>query len=285
MRRFVLTAAVCLLCAFSLRAAPEPKPKGTSDTQPVTVPFELLKSQHIAVEVKVNGKGPYWVIFDTGSPVTLLSAKVGKDTGLLKNAPQPLFAPFGPTAQVKLKSLTVGDVKAENMPAVVMDHPTVQKLGETLGKPIEGIVGFPFFARYKTTIDYKAKELTFTPSGYDPPDVMKDLTALGPLLAAMQDQGDVKVVAPAATWGMVVTKAAGDDKPGVTIKEVRPGTPAADAGLKAGDRLLTLDSRWADSVGECYQAASRVKPGTAAPVVIRRDGKEMELTVKPVPGL
>jgi hypothetical protein len=285
MKRLGIAALVGLLCAFSLQAEPESKPKVTSETSPVTVPFEVLKSQHIAVQIKVNGKGPYWVIFDTGAPATLLSTKVGKETGLLKNAPTPLFSPFGATAQVKLKSLMVGDVKAENVPALVMDHPTVQKLGEALGKPIEGIVGFPFFARYKTTIDYKARELTFTPSGYDPPDLMKDLTALGPLLSAMQDQGAMKVVAPAGQWGLVVTKEARDDKPGVTVKEVRPGTPAALAGVKAGDRLLTLDSRWADSVAECYQAASHVKPGTAVPVVILRDGKELELTVKPVPGL
>jgi S1-C subfamily serine protease len=93
------------------------------------------------------------------------------------------------------------------------------------------------------------------------------------------------VVAPAAQWGLIVTKESGDDKPGVTIKEVRPGTPAAAAGLKAGDRLLTLDSRWTDSVAECFAAASQIKAGTAVPAVIKRDGKEMEVTVKPAAGL
>ena len=33
------------------------------------VKFELLKSGHMAVDVKVNGKGPYKLIFDTGAPV------------------------------------------------------------------------------------------------------------------------------------------------------------------------------------------------------------------------
>jgi membrane-associated protease RseP (regulator of RpoE activity) len=281
MRHFVLAALAGLLCVPSLWAEPE-KPKVSSETKPVTVPFELLKSRHIAVKAKINGKGPYRLIFDTGAPVTLLSVKVGKDTGLLKNAAMPLFAPFGPTAEVKLKTLEVGDLKAENQAAIVMDHPTVQMLANALG-PIEGIVGFGFFAHYKTTIDYQAKELTFVPSDFEPPDVTGGL--MKTMMKALQDQGDVKIVAPAGQWGLVVTKEAGDNKPGVTIKEVRPDTPAAAAGLKAGDRLLTLDSRWTDSVGECYQAAGQVKPGTAVPVVIQRDGKEMEVTVKPVPGL
>ena len=37
---------------------------------------------------------------------------------------------------------------------------------------IEGIVGFPFFARYKMTVDYAAKEMTFVPNGYKATDVM-----------------------------------------------------------------------------------------------------------------
>ena len=50
----------------------------TADTtrgaaRPVSVPFELLKSGHMAVQVKVNGKGPYWLIFDTGAPTSLLN--------------------------------------------------------------------------------------------------------------------------------------------------------------------------------------------------------------------
>jgi S1-C subfamily serine protease len=55
--------------------------------------------------------------------------------------------------------------------------------------------------------------------------------------------------------------------------------------LKAGDRLLTIDGRWTDTVAETFDAASHVKPGTEVKVVILRDGKEMELTVKPGSGL
>src|SRR5262245_47470876 len=66
------------------------------ETKPVTVPFGLLKTQHMTVEVKINGKGPYRLIFDTGAPVTLINNKVAKEAGVLpKNFKQPLFAIFG----------------------------------------------------------------------------------------------------------------------------------------------------------------------------------------------
>jgi S1-C subfamily serine protease len=55
--------------------------------------------------------------------------------------------------------------------------------------------------------------------------------------------------------------------------------------VKAGDRLLTLDGRWTDSVADCYTAAGFVKAGTAVTVVVKRGGKEKELTVKPAAGL
>ena len=42
---------------------------------PIAVPFELLKTQHMVVNVKINGKGPYRLIFDTGAPVTLINNK------------------------------------------------------------------------------------------------------------------------------------------------------------------------------------------------------------------
>ena len=94
-----------------------------------------------------------------------------------------------------------------------------------------------------------------------------------------------KVLAPAAQWGMIAAKEAGDEEAGVTIKDVLAGSPAAAAGLKAGDRLLTLDGRWTDSLVDLYTAAGYVKPGATAPVVVKRDGKEMTLKVKPVAGL
>jgi S1-C subfamily serine protease len=110
------------------------------------------------------------------------------------------------------------------------------------------------------------------------------------LMAAMMGgtrgkKPEAKVLAPAAQWGMQVYKAADDEEAGVTIKEVLAETAAAEAGLKAGDRLLTLDGRWTDTVADCYTAAGHVKLGTAVKVTIRRAAKELVLTVKPRAGL
>jgi C-terminal processing protease CtpA/Prc len=163
-----------------------------------------------------------------------------------------------------------------------MDHPTVEIMSKYFG-PIEGIVGFPFFARYKTTIDYQAKTLTFVPTGYQPPDTLKAMVAT--VMALAGDQPAKKVLAPAGSWGMILRKPASDEDAGVLVDEVMPGTPAAVAGLRTGDRLLSVDGRWTDTVADAYRAAGYVKPGTRATLVIKRGEQEIKFNVTPQAGI
>jgi hypothetical protein len=249
------------------------------EPEPVKVPFELLKTQHMVVQVKVNGKGPYRVIFDTGAPTTLLNNKVAKESGLIpKDFRKPFFTPFGSLGDFKIKSLQLGELKASDLPAIVMDHPTVSLISKVLG-PVEGILGFPFFARYRMTIDYQTKTMTFVPTTYKPANMMEKMMKL--VLAT----NNRKVLAPAGLWGFRVGKEPKDTQPGVDVREVVPGSVAAKAGLQAGDRLLTLGGRWTDSIVDCYQAAGHIAPGREVALLIRRDGNEKQLTVKVLSGL
>jgi hypothetical protein len=244
-----------------------------------------LISGHLAIQVKVNGKGPYRLIFDTGAPVVLLSARVGKEAGLLeRNKKAAPAAGFLMPGQVRVEKLEVGSLTAENVNAVVIDHPTIKAIAEVFG-PIDGIVGFPFFARYRTAIDYQARQLTFTPNGFEPPDVVQTLMATFTAQPRGGKEPPPRVLAPAALLGLRVEKAADDAEPGVAVAEVFPESAAAKAGAKAGDRLLTLDGRWTDSVADCYLATEAVKPGQPVEFLLRRGDKEVKLTVTPVAGL
>src|SRR5215469_4135059 len=176
--RYLAVALLVPILALPALIAEPPavKPIEKPAVKPVVVPFELLKSGHMAVMIKVNGKGPYRVIFDTGAPVNLLNNKLAKEAGLLEDAPQSSLPFLGTIAEVKVKELQVGDEKTANQPAIVMDHPLIELMAKKLG-PLYGIVGFPFFARYKTTIDYQARTLMLIPNGYKPANVMKSLEA------------------------------------------------------------------------------------------------------------
>jgi membrane-associated protease RseP (regulator of RpoE activity) len=276
-KRILFSLAVLLASLTTAVRAEAPKA--------TVVPFELLPSGHMAVMVKVNGEGPYRLIFDTGAPITLLDNKVAKAAGLLKDTPEPLFSIFGSKGEVKVKELQVGEQKVPDMTAIVMDHPTVEAISKAfekqLGGPIDGIVGFPFFSRFKMTLDYQAKTVTLMPNGFKPPDVMKAMMTA--IMASASDEP--KMLAPAAQWGMIAAKETGDKEDGVMIQSVLPDSPAAAAGMKDGDRLLTLDGRWTDSLVDLYTAAGYVKPGETAPIVVKRKGKELKFKVKPIAGM
>ena len=284
MRR-LFPASALLLAVGLVGPARADDVKPAAPAKAVVVPFELLPSGHMAVMAKVNGEGPYRLIFDTGAPITLLNNKVAEAAGLLKDVPEPLFSIFGSRGEVKVKEIQVGDQSVKDLTAIVMDHPTVEAISKAfekkLGGPIDGIVGFPFFARFKMTLDYQAKTVTLLPNGFKPPDVMQAMMAA--IMASSSDEP--KVLAPAAEWGLVADKDDKDEEAGVTVKDVLAGGPAAAAGLKAGDRLLTLDGRWTDSLVDLYKAAGYVKPGETVAVVVKRDGKEVTLKVKPASGL
>ena len=76
-------------------------------------------------------------------------------------------------------------------------------------------------------------------TGYKPADIMQSLMAT--MMARSNNPDAVKVLVPAAQWGFTVDKGESDEAAGVTVKQVLKDSPADQAGLKAGDRLLTLE--------------------------------------------
>lgn len=267
-----------ILCSAAFLIPVPVQAQGEAKKEPakkIVVPFELIKTQHMVVNVKVNGKGPYRMVFDTGAPDSLVSNKIAKEAELFtKDFKKPLFAPFGNMGQVKLKEIELGDLKAENLSATVMDHPTIKAVASVVG-PLEGILGFTFYARYKMSIDYEKKLMTFEPGEYVPAgNVMEAMVA-----KMMAPKTGPAVLAPAGILGIKVEKSKSDEAAGVTIKEVMAGTPAATAGFKEGDRLLTLDGRWTDSIADTYAAAALLRPGTAAIAQVQRGKEKLQLKV------
>jgi hypothetical protein len=247
----------------------------------ITVPFELIKTQHMVVSVMVNGKGPYRLVFDTGAPDSLVSRKIRKEAGLVGTG-GGLIPLFGSEGNAKIKLIELGDLKAENVSCQIMDHPTVVAIGKVAGG-LDGILGFTFYARYKMSIDYEKKLITFEPNTYEPGDVMQLM--MKRFTAPKAERDAPKVLAPAGLLGIRVAKEKEDEDAGVLVKAVLPDSPAAQAGFKTGDRLLTLDGRWTDSVNDCYIAAGSLRVGTPTTAQVLRNGKKVQLKVTVRAGL
>ena len=204
----------------------QPTAKPDKAKTKAVVPFEMLPTNHMLVEARINGKGPYHLIFDLGAPVTLLSNRVSEATGVVKaSAPRSFL--FGMRGEAEVDKLQVGELTATKLPVIVLDHPVLKALEDMTGRQIDGLMGFTFFARYKTTIDYHAHKMTFEPIEYQVRDLLKELPdrLMGPKVARQ------RVLAPLGIWGLRLGKPTGGlDSPGVPIIEVHSGSAAAGPG-------------------------------------------------------
>jgi len=177
-------------------------------------------------------------------------------------------------ARHALADLQVGDVKAKDIQVIVMDHPTVNAIGEVVG-PVEGIIGYPFFAKFRTTVNYQNKTLTMQPSGFDPGDVMASLMA-----TMMAGNKDRKIpLSPTTVWGLSVGKETSDEENGVEVVHVLENGAGQEAGIKVGDRILVVDGMWTDTITDCQRAFSQIKAGQKVALKIRREGKDVDVQV------
>jgi hypothetical protein len=72
----------------------------------------------------------------------------------------------------------------------------------------------------------------------------------------------------------------GQTENGVKFSDVKPGSPAAKAGLQAGDVLIQFGDKPIKNLYDFTDALRRSKVGDVVPVTVLRDGKEMKVDVK-----
>jgi len=101
------------------------------------------------------------------------------------------------------------------------------------------------------------------------------LLAAGVLAWAQPGPG---AAAPRAYLGVLVGPAE-EGGTGLVVREVTAGSPAARAGLKAGDRVVKLDEEEVRDAEKFLKGVAARKPGDKLKLGVLRDGKEQSLTV------
>lgn len=245
--------------------------------KPISVPLEVLKSGHIVVSVKVNEKGPYRLIFDTGAPVTIISSKIATEAKVVK--PSVGFSLFGAGGQANIQSIEMGNLKTLGNSAIVMDHPTIKIMSKFFG-PIDGIIGFSTYSRYRISINYKDSSIAFSPSTYIPQDTIKAM-----IERLTSNSKERETICPSGVWGFEAGKSSTDLADGLDVISVVPGSAAANAGIKKGQRVLSLNNIWTDSVEDLFYAAKKSKLGEKAKFVILENDKAKTIVVTPASGI
>ena len=107
----------------------------------VEIPFDFYRNE-IILQVKINGKGPFNMMLDTGTDPSTIELNTARELGLKLI---PLGSPpvGGGTAPrmvygVYLPVVEVGGLAAHNVEAVAID---MSKISERLGKPLHGVIG------------------------------------------------------------------------------------------------------------------------------------------------
>jgi len=70
------------------------------------------------------------------------------------------------------------------------------------------------------------------------------------------------------------------DEGGALVAEVQPGTPAAKAGIQAGDAILSVDGERLKDARDLSRRVAAKAPGAAVKLVVARDGKERTIDVE-----
>jgi hypothetical protein len=290
MNRRLTRLGLGLTLAFTaLAPSPDHDPKPARDPdvgRSFQIPYRLTNTNHFLVRVRINGKGPFNFLVDTGAPALYVATETAKKVGL---------KPAEDSFWTVVKQLDFeGGAALRNVNARVEDP--FQLVGmNALGLPgasIDGILGFTVLARFRLELDPTKDRMTWTRLDFEPKDPpvprhgpgekppaeMQAMNALGPLakLAAvlMGKQPEDELVAR-GFLGLELRPA--DD--GVRVAGVLAGTPAEKAGVRAGDRLVRVGKHAIRDVAAARVAVAEVKPGNRVTLVVQHSPGAEEITL------
>ena len=281
-----------VLAMVALAWAPDAKPDPQIG-QAFEVPYRLTDTNHFLVRVRLNGKGPFNFLVDTGAPALYVATETARKIGLKHDADE--F--WTPVDRIDFE----GGARLTGMQARVEDP--FQLVGmNALGLPgasIDGILGFTILARFRLELDPTRDRMTWTRLDYEPkeppvperrrgqnaPAEMQAMNLLGPVAkvaAALLGKQPEEALHPRGFLGLELGEAS---EGGLRVDRVLAGSPAGKAGVEAGDRLVRLMGRDVKTVKAAREAVAGVRADDRVPLAVRRGGETRELTVTAGEGL
>jgi S1-C subfamily serine protease len=142
-------------------------------------------------------------------------------------------------------------VRCDSLDAAVIESPLEELLSRAAGRAVHGLLGYSFLRRYRVVVDYPNRVLW---------------------LASRRDWNDRPW--EYSTVGVQLERRDGDAR----IAALVEGSPADEAGVRAGDVLLAVDGGAADSL-DIAALARRLEgpPGSTVELALRRGTREWTL--------
>jgi predicted aspartyl protease len=154
--KFALALSLTLLC-FGVPA----RSQSQSVKPAAEIPFEFIRNQ-IVVQVRMAGKGPFNVLFDTDTDPSAIDLRTARDLGLKLGSKGYQGTGGGTETNLvyptKVPVVDLGGVTAKELYAAAID---LSKLSAKMGKPIHGVLGYSFLKDRIFQIDYPASKIRF----------------------------------------------------------------------------------------------------------------------------
>jgi len=114
----------------------------------------------ILLPVRVNDRGPFDFILDTGAGTSLLSSELAKqlDVTIIGSKEGQSAGGKVSVSLAKVASLTVGETKVDDVDVGIVD---LAHIGKTIGAKIDGDLGYNFLKQFRITISYRDGEIGF----------------------------------------------------------------------------------------------------------------------------
>lgn len=289
LRRLPALGALAILAAPALaQAPPDPAPRAAQPGDAFRIPYRLTDTNHYLVRVRLNGKGPFNFLVDSGAPALYIGTEAAKQIGL-EPAQDDYWTALdrldieGGATLLKLKARIEDPFQLVGMNALGLP-----------GATIDGILGFTILARFKLEFDPTSDRMTWTRIDYEPkepflpralrtrkgpaaPPEVRAMQALGPMMKLMSvfvgKQPEVTVKAQ-GVLGLAIEPA----PEGARVAEILGGSPADAAGLRKGDRLIAIAGHRVKSLDDAHEAVAKLTPGDSVAIVVRRDGADDDMT-------
>lgn len=281
-RRFALALA-CGLLAPPIWAA-DPKPTA-ADSARTEVPYRLTETKHVMVRAKINGKGPFNLILDTGAPAVFITKAVAKKAKAEIDekgwANFDSFVLEGGLAVEKARGRVEDLFQLEGMNGMGL-----------AGVELHGVIGYNVLAKYRIQYDFTTDKLVFEPlADFVPPPLVPiggakgqgGLEMLGPLMKTLASLMGMKPNFATVPRGFVGVEI--DDADGIVVKKVLPGSPADKAGFKTGDKIEQIRNISVDDGRDLARALAKAGVGTTLKVIVKRGDESKTLTLELGKGL
>jgi serine protease DegQ len=285
MRAIVFVLGLLVLSAGSYAQVPPGQPPGQAPTPKelpsYSIPFKLTNTQHIMVRAKLNGKGPFNLIVDTGAPALFISTETAKKCGVeIDKRGWANFDSFVLEGGVELP-------KAKGRVEDLYQLKAMNGMGLP-GVELHGVIGYNILAQFRIEYDLTKDRMVWTRLNYTPPPLLlqpggkggKDntLEGLGGMMKMLGGMMGKKANLEARPRGFLGVELADTDR-GVVVTNILAQSPADQAGLRKGDRIVSVGGRECATVAEVFKRANRRAEGEELQLQIERDGKEQELAI------